>query len=76
MAGAEIAAARFLERGSDDKSKQGGLVVAILLGGRHLLWSVLVAAGWAQPLINWAARRRRLHKYLLAPGAGAFNVGP
>jgi hypothetical protein len=29
------------------------LVFAILFGGWHLLWSVLVAAGWAQPLINF-----------------------
>lgn len=29
------------------------LIVAILLGGWHLLWSVLVAVGWAQPLIDF-----------------------
>jgi hypothetical protein len=29
------------------------LVLAILLGGWHLLWAVLVAAGWAQPLIDF-----------------------
>ena len=32
---------------------KAALVFAILLGGWHLLWSVLVAAGWAQPLINF-----------------------
>ena len=30
-----------------------GLVFAILLGGWHFLWAALVAAGWAQPLINF-----------------------
>jgi hypothetical protein len=29
------------------------LIVAILLGGWHLLWSALVAVGWAQPLIDF-----------------------
>jgi hypothetical protein len=29
------------------------LILAILLGGWHLAWSVLVAAGWAQPLIDF-----------------------
>ena len=29
------------------------LVFAVLLGGWHLLWSALVAVGWAQPLINF-----------------------
>jgi hypothetical protein len=34
-----------------------GLVIAALIGGWHLTWAVLVAAGWAQLLINlifWA----------------------
>ena len=29
------------------------LIVALLVGGWHLLWSVLVAVGWAQPLIDF-----------------------
>jgi hypothetical protein len=32
---------------------RAGLVVAILLGGWHFLWSLLVAVGWAQPLIDF-----------------------
>ncbi|MBS0579601.1 MAG: hypothetical protein JSR36_10100 [Proteobacteria bacterium] len=32
---------------------RAGLVVAILLGGWHLAWAVLVAIGWAQPLIDF-----------------------
>jgi hypothetical protein len=30
-----------------------GLVFAVLLGGWHLLWSLLVAVGWAQPLVDF-----------------------
>ena len=30
-----------------------GLVFAAFLGGWHLVWSLLVLAGWAQPVINF-----------------------
>jgi hypothetical protein len=29
------------------------LVLAALFGGWHLIWSVLVLAGWAQPVIDF-----------------------
>jgi hypothetical protein len=32
---------------------RAALVLAILLGSWHLLWAVLVAVGWAQPLIDF-----------------------
>ncbi len=32
---------------------RAGLVLGALMGGWHLLWSVLVALGVAQPLINF-----------------------
>jgi len=32
---------------------KAGLVVAALIGGWHLVWAALVAAGWAQPLIDF-----------------------
>ncbi len=32
---------------------RAGAVVALILGGWHLAWAVLVAAGWAQPLIDF-----------------------
>jgi len=32
---------------------RAALIVAILLGGWHLMWSILVAVGWAQPLIDF-----------------------
>ena len=30
-----------------------GLVFGLLVGGWHVLWVLLVAIGWAQPLINF-----------------------
>lgn len=30
-----------------------GLVLSAVLGGYHLLWSLLVVAGWAQPVIDF-----------------------
>jgi hypothetical protein len=33
--------------------KKVGLVIAALIGGWHVIWVALVAAGWAQPLINF-----------------------
>jgi len=31
-----------------------GLVLGALAGGWHVLWALVVAAGWAQALINFA----------------------
>ena len=33
---------------------KAGLVGAIMLGGFHVLWSVLVFLGWAQALVNFS----------------------
>lgn len=33
-------------------NKAGG-VLAALMGGWHLMWALLVAVGWAQPVINF-----------------------
>jgi len=30
-----------------------GLVFGALLGGSHFLWALLVAVGWAQPLVDF-----------------------
>src|SRR5215469_15565718 len=30
-----------------------GLALGSLLGGMHLLWALLVASGWAQPLMDF-----------------------
>jgi hypothetical protein len=49
-----------------------GVVVAALIGGWHLVWAALVAAGWAQPLLNfifWAHMIRPV--YVVGP----FDVG-
>ena len=47
---------------------KAGLVVAALIGGWHLVWAALVAAGWAQPLIDfifWAHMIRPV--YVIGP---------
>lgn len=31
-----------------------GIALGGLIGGLHLVWSVLVALGWAQPLVNFS----------------------
>jgi hypothetical protein len=35
------------------RENQAGLVVGALVGGWHLVWSVLVALHWAQPVIDF-----------------------
>lgn len=32
---------------------KAGLALGVLIGGWHLLWALLVAAGWAQMLVNF-----------------------
>jgi hypothetical protein len=35
---------------------KAGLALGAMLGGMHLLWVLLVAAGWAQAIINFYFR--------------------
>ena len=30
-----------------------GLVIAVLIGGWHVIWSLLVLIGWAQPILDF-----------------------
>jgi hypothetical protein len=32
---------------------RAGLILGVLLGGLHLPWALLVASGWAQPLMDF-----------------------
>lgn len=51
--------------------KKTGLAVGKLIGGVHVIWSVLVALGWAQALVNfslWA------HMVSLPVVIEAFNL--
>lgn len=34
--------------------KKVGLVGGVMLGGLHVLWSLLVLLGWAQPLVEFS----------------------
>ncbi|MDO8514167.1 MAG: hypothetical protein Q7S50_01325 [bacterium] len=51
--------------------KKVGLVLGTMLGGVHVLWSLLVFLGWAQPLVNfslWA------HMVQAASVIGPFDI--
>ena len=54
------------------RSNRAGLVFAALLGGYHLMWSLLVAVGWAQPFIDFIFRIHFIKPvYVIEP----FNAG-
>ena len=49
-----------------------GIVVGTMLGGIHLLWSILVALGWAQALANFSMWAHMVHMALII---GPFDAG-
>lgn len=45
-----------------------GLVIGALIGGWHLLWSLLVLIGWAQPLMDFVFRAHMIKPiYVVKP---------
>ena len=49
-----------------------GLVLGAFFGLWHVVWSILVALGWAQPLLNWFFR---LHMIEPPFRFAAFDLG-
>jgi hypothetical protein len=50
-----------------------GMVLGTLVGGLHVVWSVLVAFGWAQPLVNLILKLHMIRPTLLI--VDAFDFG-
>jgi hypothetical protein len=50
-----------------DRNKTG-LAAGLFLGGWHLVWSILVAVGWGQPLIDFILWMHMVHlQYVVGP---------
>ena len=52
--------------------KKVALVGAVMLGGWHILWSLLVLVGWAQPLVDFSMWAHMVHTAVII---GPFEVG-
>ena len=51
---------------------KSGLAVGSFLGLWHLVWSLLVASGLAQPLVDWIFRIHFIQPFYIV---GSFNLG-
>ncbi len=56
---------------SINKNKTG-LLFAIMIGGLHLLWSILVLTGFAQPLVNFIFKLHMINSFITVAN---FNLG-
>ncbi len=52
--------------------KKVALTLATLMGGLHLVWSILVALHWAQPLLNFIFKVHMIKAVFLVDD---FNLG-
>ena len=52
--------------------KKAGLVGAVIIGGWHVVWSLLIILGWAQALVNFSLWAHMLRVPVVA---GPFDAG-
>lgn len=53
------------------RPNRAGLALAVLMAGMHLAWSILVAAGWAQTVMDFIFR---LHFIKLTYAIEKFDI--
>lgn len=51
--------------------KKVGIILGMFIGGIHVIWSILVALGWAQPLINFISLAHMIQPFVTVTG---FNL--
>ena len=49
-------------------ANKAGLVLGIAISGFHLVWSIIVALGWGQPLVDFILWAHMVHvQYVVGP---------
>jgi hypothetical protein len=51
---------------------KAGLMLGVILGGWHLLWAIVVAVGWGQPLLDFVLW---MHFIKLGFAIDTFSIG-
>ena len=52
-----------------------GLTFGALIGGGHLVWSVLIAIGWAQPLLNFIFTLHMIKSFIVVSSFDIMLAG-
>jgi hypothetical protein len=57
---------------SEVSQHKAGLMLGTLLGGWHLLWAIIVAVGWGQPLLDFVLWMHFIKPVFVVDG---FSIG-